>query len=661
MRRLQLVMIYCFLAGPDGSTPAVAWDVLLPGGANFAATAVTNSADSLPIESLEVEKTSEQSPAAADDEATGDGEPSDGDAGDGDAGDGETGEEGTGDEDKAEDEQAPDDESAAETAADSEETDEKKVDDENSTMTDSADQVAADDETADGPADEQQVKPDKESAKDKSAKPGQAAERNETSDAVSKKASAGKGASSDKQSDRHEQPEPYLVERKPLKIEVEVAGTFVAREKVEVALRSKVWAQFKVLEAVRHGAKVRKGEVLVRFDDVKIEESLATKSLDQRLEELDLMVSEEEFPRLEKLTAIDYQNTEQAHDERVAEYERFQQTLHPLSEKIANFNFQAAQESLAMEQEELDQLRQMYEADDLTEETEKIVLHRQQFAVEMAQLYVEYARFNHGIALNVTLPRREEQLAIALEQSRLVLERAKMAKSLGLNKARYELEKKRARRAHNIDQHAKLLGDRALMVLKSPADGMVYYGRCLDGKWPSVTSLRTKLRPFGSVTPGTVLFTIVQPGSLSILSTVSEKNFPQIRDGLVATIRPTGDAELEWEGKVANVESVPISRGKFPLRIDFDQTVAPDWLVPDMTCKVKVTTYENKQAILIPQELVETEEENKKRKYVLVLDEEEDEPVRRKVKLGHRKGRWVEVVKGLDVGDQLLKPAKEKE
>ena len=84
-------------------------------------------------------------------------------------------------------------------------------------------------------------------------------------------------------------------------------------------------------------------------------------------------------------------------------------------------------------------------------------------------------------------------------------------------------------------------------------------------------SMRAKLRPFGSVTPGTVLLTIVQPGSLSIVATVSEKSFPQIHDGLTATIRPTGDTELEWEGNVAHVETVPISRGKFPLRIDFQQ------------------------------------------------------------------------------------------
>jgi HlyD family secretion protein len=342
-----------------------------------------------------------------------------------------------------------------------------------------------------------------------------------------------------------------------------------------------------------------------------------------------------------------------------ADFERFKSTMRPLSEKIAKFNFKSSQESLAMEQEELDQLRQMYEADDLTEETEEIVLRRQQFAVEMAQLQIEYSRFNRDVTLEISLPRYQEQMAAALEQSHIILERAKLTKSLSLSKARYELEKKRAQRARHVDQHAKLLGDQAWMELKSPVDGVVYYGRCVDGKWSSISTLRSKLRPFGSISPRTVLFTIVQQNPLDILSSVSEKYFPQMQDGLAASIRPTGDAELEWQGKVAQVDSVPVGRGKFPLRIEFDQEHAPDWLVTDMTCKVKVTTYENKEALLIPTALVETDKEHKKRKYVFVLDEEEDEPVRRKVKLGRSKGKLVEVIKGLQAGEKIVKPPKD--
>ena len=60
-------------------------------------------------------------------------------------------------------------------------------------------------------------------------------------------------------------PKPHKVERKPLKIETEVDAVLVASEMAEVALRPEVWTQFEVVEAVEHGARVKKGDVLVRM------------------------------------------------------------------------------------------------------------------------------------------------------------------------------------------------------------------------------------------------------------------------------------------------------------------------------------------------------------------------------------------------------------
>lgn len=453
----------------------------------------------------------------------------------------------------------------------------------------------------------------------------------------------------------------HKVEQKPLKIEVELDGVFISREMEEVVLRPKIWAQFKVIEAVEHGTRVKKGDVLVRFDDTKIEEALTEKSLDQRLGELSLMASEEEFPRLEESAELNYKDAQRKRDQLVEDYERFQKTLRPLSEKIAKFNFRYSKESLVMAEEELNQLQKMYEADEITEETEEIVLRRQRFAVEMAKLRVEYAKYNYDYTMGVSLLRREETMTEALKKSRLTLERAKMAKSLGLSRERYELEKKRQSRVRNVERHAKLLGDRALMVLRSPADGVVYYGQCVAGKWSSVASLRAKLKPFGTVSAKSVLMTIVDEHALSILSTVKEKDLPEIREGFTVCIIPTGDDKLELKGKVAEVSAFPVSSGKFSTQIEFDESDSPEWLVPGMTCKAKVTTYENEEAIQIPSDLVQTDEENEKRKYVMVYDEDEDETVRRKVKLGHSKGKMVEIVKGLEAGELIVKETKEKD
>ena len=64
-----------------------------------------------------------------------------------------------------------------------------------------------------------------------------------------------------------------------------------------------------------------------------------------------------------------------------------------------------------------------------------------------------------------------------------------MALSLDLNRARYELEQRKKARTKSLDRHAKLLADRELMEIKSPADGIVYYGQCVNGRWSDTASL----------------------------------------------------------------------------------------------------------------------------------------------------------------------------
>jgi multidrug efflux pump subunit AcrA (membrane-fusion protein) len=80
-----------------------------------------------------------------------------------------------------------------------------------------------------------------------------------------------------------------------------------------------------------------------------------------------------------------------------------------------------------------------------------------------------------------------------------------------------------------------------------------------------------------------------------------------------------------------------------------------------MTCQATVKVYENKSALVIPTGMVQTDEEDETTKYVMLVDPEEEEPVRRDVKLGRSKDKLVEVLKGLEEGDEIVKEEKKEE
>ena len=75
-------------------------------------------------------------------------------------------------------------------------------------------------------------------------------------------------------------------------------------------------------------------------------------------------------------------------DQRIAEEDRkyYLEIGRPLTLKSHEMHMKFARQALEYEKEELEQLEKMYKADDLTEETEKIVLKRQRDAVERGRM-----------------------------------------------------------------------------------------------------------------------------------------------------------------------------------------------------------------------------------------------------------------------------------
>jgi len=163
-----------------------------------------------------------------------------------------------------------------------------------------------------------------------------------------------------------------------------------------------------------------------------------------------------------------------------------------------------------------------------------------------------------------------------------------------------------------------------------------------------VTSYTAKLKPFGTVTPNKVVMTIVRQRPLTAQAVLSEKELPDFKIGLVATVVPAGDTDLELPGKVTKVSAIPGGNKKFVALLEVDTVEAPEWLVAGMTCEAHVTVYENTSAVVIPkklvQKLVQTDEDDKKIKYVMLVDPKEEKPVRRNVTLGREKGKLVEVL-----------------
>lgn len=191
------------------------------------------------------------------------------------------------------------------------------------------------------------------------------------------------------------------------------------------------------------------------------------------------------------------------------------------------------------------------------------------------------------------------------------------------------------------------------MEIKSPADGVVYYGQNVNGRWSDTSTLINKYKPESNVSAGSILMTIVETRPLYVTANLDEGKRPDVSDGQKAKVALPAEGADRVGGEVKSISPIPVSPGKFEINFELTQDEIPGWIVPGMSCKVQITTYNKKDSLVVPKAAVHDDEDDEDQKYVWLVDpdDEEAKPERRNVKLGKRKGEEIEIIKGLKKGD----------
>jgi len=445
----------------------------------------------------------------------------------------------------------------------------------------------------------------------------------------------------------------HTVKRGPLVISVALDGVFEARNTHEIALRPKQWSSFRVLDAVEHGRRVKRGDSLVALDTEKIDRAIADLRAELQLSELAVKLAEQVLQSLEATTPLDLDAARRALRVTREDTQLYRTVNRPLSLKSAAFMLKSAQQSFEYQQEEVRQLEKMYKADDLTEETEEIVLRRARNSLERAKFYLEQAKIQHEQTLKLEIPRRDEQIEDSTKRSELQWQNNKVALPLALKKARLELKKMKVDRGRAEEKLKELQADRAAMVVKAPADGVIYYGKCSDGKFAGGGSLAENLRRDGNLSPKVVFMTLVEPRPMFVRAAVAEKDLQYVRAGLKGIAVPTGYPRIRLPARVDKLDPVPASSGSFGSQITVELDRKAKALTPGMTCKVKFIPYRKKRALTVPPKAVITDEWDDQKHYVYVLAAS-GKTKKQRVTVGKRTEKKVEILEGLSEGDQIL-------
>ena len=450
-------------------------------------------------------------------------------------------------------------------------------------------------------------------------------------------------------------PKTHKVEAKPFKIELSVKGALEANEATWIAHHPMPTMNLPyapgpmtVVKVAEHGANVKKGDLLIAFDTRKIDQAMQMLDAEAKVLTAGIKLAEQEQPPIERSLPVELELAERGKREADEDLTYFTKTSRAETEKRANNYVKFATFYFEFAKEQLRQLEKMYKANDLTEDTEQIILKRQRFFVEEAEHDLKSAQIERDHILKTVLPRKERMLqdlvvrqTHALERARTTLAPMVTQKQQTLVKMRFDLEKIQ----HGLEMLRK---DRAAMTITAPADGIVYYGKLSKGQWDAAAAEAAKLVPNGSVMPDEVFMTILSPRPTLVRLQVDEKDLHLVKLGLEGKAQMTFDPERKLPARVLKVAGVPASPGKFEALVKLDPGQATD-LMPGMGCTVKFVPYSKKDAVVVPAAAVFEEDD---KNFVEVMKDGKRE--HRPVTVGRSNDGHTEILQGLRSGEEIL-------
>jgi len=450
------------------------------------------------------------------------------------------------------------------------------------------------------------------------------------------------------------------VEAKPFVIDRGFTAIILPAKPLLVAIDPEAWAEFTVEAILPHGSAVKKGDVLVKFDregyDRKLEDS--RRAVQSRA--LTLANQELSFLKLEQETAIKLEAARRARRVAAEELEYFTKTGRKAQEEELADDLEGSKRRLEAAQEELKQLKMMYDADDLTEQTEEIILKRQEYAVKSAELGLKLADLSITRSLGVVLPRRADALATDAKSTDIELEKAEKNLPRGLETARLDLEGARTAAAREKSDLADLEKDAALMEIKATADGVFYHGALDEGRWTlgELAKALVKggriplIRPFATVVPG--------DADLGLVANVEEGTARSLRKLMKGSVTAAGREDVALTATIQQIAAVPGADGKY--RVD----LLPEWpedeklewpadldVAPGMNFECRFVVHKEDASITLPAKALRAEDGGK---WTIQMKMADGKSEPRAVTRGRISGDRVEILGGLEAGQVVIIP-----
>jgi HlyD family secretion protein len=444
------------------------------------------------------------------------------------------------------------------------------------------------------------------------------------------------------------------VEERPFLIEaVFNASVMPVNEVTLLRIDADGWQDFRFTELAEHGAPIAKNGLLASFDTEEIDRKLDDTRRAIAAGTLAVAAAEQQLATLTKTAPHRLDATKRAAEIASEEHAYFTETRRKAEEETATQRLKRSKQILENQQEELRQLTKMYQADDITEETEEIILTRQKDDVAAAEFALRMATLDQKRTLEIGLPREAVTLANNERDTTIAHKNAEVEIPRSIEEKKLELESLKIKLQRDKETLADLEHDRPLFEIKAPAAGRLYHGPIENGRWTTGELLKSLVengrppvgRPFATFIP--------DQSKLGFVAFPDGPTALTLKPGLTGTATFAGREDLEIPVELTDLAASPDPDGSYPARLT---ATWPEGFAPAVgsRAEVRLITYQQPAAILVPSKALARDA----RGWTVEIMLADGKTERRPVKRGRVSNDETEILTGLEIGQVVIAPDK---
>lgn len=388
----------------------------------------------------------------------------------------------------------------------------------------------------------------------------------------------------------------------PLNINFDLPATLLPTQSQAIQINPKTpTATFTILSVLPHGAPITKDQILIKFDTRQIDKQILTTVKQQEIKQLELANKRLALKTLEETTPQKLEAAKRTFDNATQDHQHLLKVEIPQLIEEAEQELKQAEFTLEYTQEELSQLQKMYDADDLTEETEEIILTRLKREVAQTTFHLKLATTTFKKTTQVNLPRQEQESLEKLKTATTTWNNAQAALPRTLEKQRLQLAEAERQAELAAQDLADLQADRTLMEIKASQAGTLYHGEFKDGAW-NLENTPSFLFPGGSLPAQSTFLTLIpEKPTLQLHLRLDQNHHHKILHA---------QSPLQAYATLPDGRTLPLTKdlhqltpgldGNYHLRFSPADSTALNSLAPGTKLPITFTTHFSDQAILIP-------------------------------------------------------------